>query len=102
MPAVQSSALRTILRKFSLPQFLWKCAPVKPKPRPPSPLDSPGKHLLASARRDDVRIGSPWRGGFALPGFIVRFADEDRRDAPHFRTESDVVVPFIANLERLH
>ena len=34
--AVQRSAFRTILRKFSLPQFLWKCAPVKPKPRPPS------------------------------------------------------------------
>src|SRR5439155_26402960 len=34
--AVHSSAFRTILRKFSLPQFRWKCAPVKPKPRPPS------------------------------------------------------------------
>src|SRR6266536_1258988 len=34
--AVHSSAFKTILRKFSWPQFLCVCPPVKPKPRPPS------------------------------------------------------------------
>src|SRR5262245_1847147 len=33
---IQSSALSITLRKLSSVQFLWKCAPVKPKPRPPS------------------------------------------------------------------
>src|SRR5436309_2128234 len=56
-------------------------------------LDGPRQNFLASARRDDVGIGSSWRGRSALPGFIVRFADEDRRDALHFGAEPDVVVP---------
>src|SRR4051812_31637884 len=34
--AIQRMAFRTVLRKSSLAQFLWKCPPVKPKPRPPS------------------------------------------------------------------
>src|SRR5439155_24114847 len=33
---IQSTAFRTVLRKLSSPQFRWGCAPVKPKPRPPS------------------------------------------------------------------
>src|SRR6266540_3917193 len=45
------------------------------------PLDCPRNNFLASARRDDMRVRSARRRGFALPGFIVRFGDEDRRDA---------------------
>src|SRR5215469_6940238 len=43
-----TAALRTTLRRLSLSQFLWKCPPVKPTPRPPSGRSV--AHIIASVR----------------------------------------------------
>src|SRR5581483_10322666 len=45
---IQTAALRTTLRKLSSSQFLWKCPPVKPTPRPPSGRSV--AHIIVSVR----------------------------------------------------
>src|SRR5438046_10419270 len=66
------------------------------------PLDRPREHLFASAGGHDVWIRSTRRGRFALPGLVVRLADQNRRDAFHFRAKTDIVIPFVADLKRFH
>ena len=37
-----------------------------------------------------------------LPGFVVGLGHQDRRDAFHLRTKTDVEVPLVLDGERLH
>src|SRR5438105_12384333 len=62
------------------------------------PLNRPREHLFASVCGNDVWIRSARRRGFALPGLVVRLADQDRRDAFHFWAKADIVIPFVADL----
>ena len=58
--ADQRMALRTRVRNSGMPQFVWLCAPVKPKARPPSSRS--------------VAQASVCRSGYFLPSLPTKFS----------------------------